>query len=40
MRSAINETRNTFDAMNNKLEEAKEWINDLEDKVMESNQDE
>lgn len=35
-----NEMKNTFDVMNSRLEDAKEWINDLEDKVMESKQNE
>lgn len=30
----------TLDAMNSTLEKAEEWVNDLEDSVMESNQDE
>ena len=38
MKSAIKKIRNTSDAMNSRLEEAEEWINDLEDKVMESNE--
>lgn len=29
-----NEIRNILDAMNSRLEEEEEWINDLEDKVM------
>ena len=37
MKSAINEVRNTLDAMNSRLEDPEEQINDLEDKVMESN---
>lgn len=37
VKSAINKIRNTPDVMNIKLEEAEEWINDLEDKIMESN---
>ena len=38
MKSAINEIRNMLDGMNSRLEEAEEWINDLEDRVMKSNQ--
>ena len=38
MKSEINEIRNTRDATNSGLEEAEERINDLEDKVMESNE--
>ena len=30
--------RNTLDGMNSRLEESEEWINDLENRVMESNQ--
>jgi len=37
MKSAINEIGNIPDAMNSRLEEAEERINELEDKVMESN---
>ena len=29
-----------FDGMNSRLEKTEEWINDLEDRVLESNQDE
>lgn len=37
MQSSVNEIRNTLEAMNSRLEEAEKQINDLEDKVMESN---
>ena len=30
--------RNTLDGMNSRLEESEEWIHDLENRVMESNQ--
>ena len=30
--------RSTFDGMNNRIEEGKEKMSDLEDRVMESNQ--
>lgn len=36
--NTINEIENTFDRLNRGLEEVEEWINDQEDKVMESNQ--
>ena len=38
MKSAINVIRNTHNAMNRKLEEVEEQINNLEDRVMGSNQ--
>ena len=38
MKSAINEIGNRLDAMNSRLEEAEEWISDLDDKVMESEE--
>ena len=34
MKSEIEEIRNMIEAMNCRLEEAKEWISDLEHKVM------
>ena len=38
MKSTINAIRNTPDAVNIRLEEAEEPINDIEDKVMESEE--
>ena len=38
MKSVINKIRNMLDMMNSSLEETEEWLNDLEDKVMESNE--
>ena len=38
MKNIINEIKNTLDGINSNLEEAEEWINDLEDRVMEINQ--
>ena len=38
MKNAINEIGNRFDAINSSLEEAKEWIGDIEDKIMENNE--
>ena len=40
MKSAINKIKSTFDTMNTSLEEAEARFNGLEDRVMESNQDE
>lgn len=37
MKTAVNKIRNMFDAMNNRLEETEEQINDPEDKVIENN---
>ena len=38
IKSMISEMKNTLDRINSRLEEAEEWLSDLEDKVMESNQ--
>ena len=38
MKNAINKIGNRFVTMNNRLEEAKEWISDLENKIMEKNE--
>ena len=40
MKSVVSEIGNRLDAIisSSRLEEAEEWINDLEDKVMESNE--
>ena len=38
MKNSITETKNTQAGINSRLEEAKEWISNLEDRVMESNQ--
>ena len=40
MKSVVSEIGNRLDAINSssRLEEAEEWINDLEDKVMESKE--
>ena len=38
MKGAINYIRNVPDAMNSRLEESEEQINDLEDRVIKSNQ--
>ena len=38
IKSSINEMRAMFNGMNSRLEEAQEQINDLEHRVMESNQ--
>ena len=37
MKNSITEIKNTLDIINSKLEEAEEWVSDLEDKVMENN---
>ena len=37
MKNAINEIGNRLDVMNSTLEEAKELISDLEEKIMEKN---
>ena len=36
--NTVIEIKNTLDGINSRLEEAEEWIGDLEDRVMESNQ--
>ena len=36
--NSISEIRNTLSGINSGLEEAKEWISDLEERVLESNQ--
>ena len=38
MKNSITEIKNTLHGRNSRLEEAEEWISDLEDRVMESNQ--
>ena len=38
MKNIINEIKNIPDGKNSRLEAAEEWISNLEDKVMESNQ--
>ena len=38
MKNTINEIGNRIDGMNNRLEQVEEWISDLEDKTMESNE--
>lgn len=38
MKSTINDIKNMLDAMNSRMEEAEEWISDLQDKIMESNE--
>ena len=38
MNNAINNIENRLDAMNSRLEEAEEWISNLEDKVMKSSE--
>ena len=38
MKNLITEIKNTSEGINSRLEEAKEWISDLEDREMESNQ--
>lgn len=38
IRGTINQMRNTFDGMNSSIIEAEEIINNLEKRVMESNQ--
>ena len=38
MKCAINTTGNRLDAVNSKLEEAEEWIGDLENTLMEINE--
>ena len=37
MKSAITDHGNRLDAIHSKLEEAEEWIRDLEDKAIENN---
>ena len=36
MKNTITEVKNTVEIINCRLEDAEEWINDLEDKVMEN----
>jgi len=38
VKNIINEIKNTLDGMNSRLEEAEEWISDLEDRLVGSNQ--
>jgi len=38
MKNSVTEMKNILNGINNILKEAEEWIGDLEDKVMESNQ--
>ena len=38
MKNSITEIKNTLEGVNSRLEEAKEWISNLEDRVTESNQ--
>ena len=38
MKNAITEIGHRHDAMNTSLEEAEEWISDIEEKLMENNE--
>ena len=38
MKSMLNEIKNILDEINSRLDETKEWTNDLEDRVMKSKQ--
>ena len=38
MKNTIMETQNILYAMNTKMEEAEEWINEKEEKIMENNE--
>ena len=38
IKGTMNKMRNTVDRMNSRMEKTEEWINDLEDRVTESNQ--
>ena len=38
IKDSVNKMRNKLDVMNRTMEEVEEWISNLEDKVMESNQ--
>lgn len=38
MKNTINENKNTLNGINSRLEETGKWINNLEDRVKESNQ--
>ena len=35
MKNKINETKNSLEGINSRITEAEEWINDLEDKIVE-----
>ena len=37
MKNAISEIWNLLDVMTTRMEEAEEWINDIEDRIMENN---
>ena len=37
IKGLINEMRNTFYGMNSRMVETEEWVNDLEDRVLQSN---
>lgn len=38
MKNTITETNNTLEGINRGLREAEEWVSNLEDRIMESNQ--
>ena len=38
MKNSINENKYTLSGINSRLEEVEDWISDLEDRAMESNQ--
>ena len=40
MKNSVAEIKNKLDGINRRLEEAEEWVSDLEDRMMESNQSE